>query len=95
MPLSVLRQQIDQIDQQIIRLLAERMAVSRQVAKIKLDQSLPVLNTGREIEILEKLEKIAIDLGIRQGFISEIYGQILAESKKIQEEIMQSNLGKL
>jgi chorismate mutase len=88
MSLAPLRQQIDQIDQEIIRLLTQRMTVSRQVAKIKIDQNLPVLNAGREVEILEKLEKMATNLGMRQGFISEIYTQIFAESKKIQEEIM-------
>ncbi|MEG0392935.1 MAG: prephenate dehydratase domain-containing protein, partial [Anaerovoracaceae bacterium] len=48
-----LRKKIDQIDQQLLSLFEQRMALSLEVAKNKKSNATPVANPAREAEILE------------------------------------------
>lgn len=45
--LSVLRGQIDELDNEILQLLSKRMRVSREIGLYKLEHDMPVLQTGR------------------------------------------------
>ena len=58
-----LRNQIDEIDEQLIPLLLKRMEISKEVADYKVRKRLPVLNEKREQEILEDVEKKCGDMG--------------------------------
>ena len=57
--LSAIRQDIDQIDQELLGLLLRRMDCSKEVAAYKLANGLPVLNIGREQEILDRIRQNA------------------------------------
>ena len=46
--LTQLREKIDSIDDQIVRLFEERMAVSEKVARIKIETGKPVFDPERE-----------------------------------------------
>ncbi len=59
MELNELRRQIDQVDDQMVSLFAQRMALSEQVAAYKKEHRMPVLDTKRE---REKLLAIASQL---------------------------------
>ena len=54
--LSVYRKQIDEIDSQLIPLFERRMGLARKVAEYKRVNHLPVLQSGREAEVLQKAE---------------------------------------
>ena len=49
------RKKIDTIDDQLVRLFEERLSVADEVAKIKKENDLPVANTEREREIVNRL----------------------------------------
>ena len=55
MDLNELRQEIDQIDDQLVRLFCQRMAVSAKVADYKRENNLPIFHPGRERAILQKV----------------------------------------
>ena len=59
--LSQLRQKIDEIDLAIVRLLAERMQVCRQVAEVKAGTSTAVIQPQRVREVLTVRRQWAID----------------------------------
>ena len=50
MDLSVLREQLDEIDAQIVELYEDRMDVCRQVAEYKIETGKKVLDKAREQE---------------------------------------------
>ena len=52
--LTQLRQQIDQIDAQIVRLFEQRMDVVRGVTAYKLAHGLEVLQQSREAQVLQR-----------------------------------------
>ncbi len=54
MKLNELRNEIDEIDQSMIELFKRRMAVSKQIGKIKHELGLPIFDPIREEIIIEK-----------------------------------------
>lgn len=86
--ISVLRQQIDEIDEQLLSLLSKRMRISREIGTYKKEHNMPILQSGRYNEILDKRGKMGKSLDLNPEFISEIMKSIHGESVKVQMEIM-------
>ena len=59
MDLSEIRQQIDGIDQELVRLFCQRMNLSAQVADYKKANNLPIFVPARERAILQKVAQMA------------------------------------
>ena len=81
--LSEKRQQIDQIDQQIIDLLDQRFALTDAIGQIKKEQQLAVLQNTREQAIYAQIDKQAQN----NDDIKQIYQQIMTLSKERQAKI--------
>ena len=81
--LNILREQIDDTDEQIVRLLCERFGTVKAVAEYKKAHGLEVLQKSREAEVLNK---IAGKMNEREykDYILEIYKIILETSKCLQ-----------
>ena len=61
MELSEIRTKIDAVDDQLLDLFLQRMALSEEVAAYKNEHHLPILNKQREREILAKVTERAGD----------------------------------
>ena len=84
MELSELRQQIDKIDGDLLRLFMERMEVSNQVAEYKRQNSLPVLDSARERELLAGVaQKAGEDM---DEYAVVLYSTILSLSRSYQHK---------
>ena len=59
MELSEIRDKIDVIDDQLLELFLQRMALSDEVAAYKNEHHLPILNKRREREILARVTQKA------------------------------------
>ena len=59
MELENLRNEIDQIDRELVKLFVQRMQISKQVADIKKNQNLPIYVPARERDILQKVADLA------------------------------------
>lgn len=82
--LSELRQQIDEIDNKIIEILAKRMRVSREIAQYKKEHDMPVLQAGRYDEILTRRSQQGAQLDMSEEFIKEVFEAIHGESVRHQ-----------
>ena len=82
--LKLLRQQIDAIDAQLIRLLGERLDVARRIADVKAENNMPVFQPKRWEEVLQRKMQIAAEAGINPQFIKSIYEKIHSESIRVQ-----------
>ncbi|GHU70720.1 cytochrome c4 [Bacteroidia bacterium] len=86
--LTELRQQIDQIDEELLAILSKRMRVSREIGQYKKEHNMPILQTHRYDEILDKRIKQANEMGIGSDFMKEILEAIHEESIRQQIEIL-------
>ncbi|MBN2096193.1 chorismate mutase [Candidatus Peregrinibacteria bacterium] len=80
------RQQIDHIDQKIVKLLAERMKLVKQIAELKRQNQLPIQDEKREKELRDNLKIFAAQHGLDPEFINHLYSHVFIESRRIQSE---------
>ena len=81
--LSISRQQIDEIDSQIVELFEKRMEVANEVAKYKMETGKPVYDKEREEQKLEKL--VSMSHGeFNERAVKELFSQIMSISRKYQ-----------
>lgn len=82
--LNNLRQKIDNIDAAILALLAERLEICRQVAKVKVEQSNSVIQPARVREVLTSRRQWAINDNVDPDFAEQLFRIILAETHRIE-----------
>ena len=85
MDLLELRNQIDEIDSQLIPLLMKRMDIAKDVAAYKIEHGIPVLNAQREQEILDNVAK---ECGEQGDAIKTIFSATMDASRAIQHKLI-------
>lgn len=90
--LALLRQQIDQIDSELLEALSKRMRVSREIGQYKKEHSMPVVQTGRYDDILNSRARSAEELGMSGEFMKVVYQAIHEESVRQQIEVLNNRL---
>ncbi len=83
-----LRNQIDELDNNLMDLLAKRMRVCREIGQYKKEHNMTVLQTSRYNEILDKRGAQGALCGMDPSFIKEIFEAIHEESVRQQIEII-------
>ena len=86
--LTELRQQIDLIDDELLAILAKRMRVSQEIGQYKKEHNMPVLQTLRYDEILEKRINLAKELGLGTAFMKSVLEAIHEESIRQQINVL-------
>ena len=74
MDLDSIRQEIDQIDDQIVKLLEERMHLVEGVVAYKKASGKPILDTKREAVIFEKVRNRVEDKALSGDYCRNIFG---------------------
>ncbi len=88
--LKSIRGEIDQIDEEIVRLFEKRMDLCRNVAEYKIATGKPVLDRQREQEKIETLTALT-DNNFNAHGIEELFQQIMAMSRKLQYKLLVKN----
>ena len=82
-----LRDKIDEIDREIVRLFEERMEVSRKVADFKIRTGKAVFDKEREAEKLKKIKELAHTPFNATG-AEELFQQVMSMSRKLQYQLL-------
>lgn len=88
--LGEIREQIDGIDKQLVKLFEDRMALCREVAEYKISTGKKVLDTEREKAKLEAISALVGDKGNAHA-INDLFSQIMANSRKMQYRLLEEN----
>ena len=84
--LRLLRSQIDRIDDQLLRLLASRLEVSGEIARVKAQGNLAVFQPKRWDSLLQQRLAAAEEMHLESEFVKGIFEKIHAESVRVQQE---------
>ncbi len=84
--LGALRAQIDRIDDELLELLARRMAVSREIGRYKRVHAVPVLQSHRYEELLARRTAQAAAAGMAPAFMRALLQVLHEESVRQQLE---------
>ena len=86
--ITLLRKQIDELDNQLMDLLAKRMRVCREIGQYKKEHNMTVLQTSRSNEILDKRGAQGALCGMGPEFVAKVFESIHEESVRQQIEII-------
>jgi chorismate mutase/prephenate dehydratase len=84
MSLEEMRKQIDEVDDKIVRLIAERTRQSQAIGREKQKSSKPVEDAAREKNVLAHISAIAREEKLDEKEIRNIYLQIIKSAKSVQ-----------
>ena len=85
MNLDIIRQEIDQIDNQIVKLLEERMHLVEGVVAYKKASGKPILDSKREEIIFEKVKNRVEDKRYQETIVAT-FSDILKRSRDYQDQ---------
>ncbi len=85
--LAKLRKRLDEIDSEVLALLAKRTRVIAEVAAVKRTEGVAIRDFKREREVLEDRRMRAEALGLAPGPIESIYRQIMLASRDYQASL--------
>jgi len=81
-----LRKRIDEINDNILKLLSEREKICKEMGKIKKQNGLEVRNEKREQGIIFKLREGARELDLDEEYVEKLFRLMIENSRKIQEK---------
>ncbi len=82
--LLALRQRIDELDREFVRIVAARLAICEEVAAVKERSDTPVIQPGRVRDVVTSRRQLAIDAGVDPDFAEQLFRVLLAETHRIE-----------
>ncbi len=86
--LAGLREQINNLDAEVMQLLGRRMAVAEKIGQYKKDNDITILQTARLNEIMERSKRQGAQVGLTEGFVEKYMEAVHLESVMRQERVM-------
>lgn len=84
--MSILREQINQFDDQLMSLLNERMGISESIGKLKDENKVTVLQSNRWSQVLERMLYKSKQTRLSEDFVQGFMELLHVESIRIQNE---------
>lgn len=82
------RREIDMLDSRIIEALGSRLDICRQIAHLKKEQFIPMMQHGRLEEVRRHCAELCSVHGVSNDLVEAIYRLIISESCQIENEII-------
>ena len=86
--LEKLRQQINQLDDELLQILSQRMKIADKIGSYKKDNNITILQPSRWQEILDKVVPQGEKLGLSKDFIARYLDAVHLESINHQKNVM-------
>ncbi len=86
--LSILREQIDQLDDEIMQKLSARMKISEKIGQYKKENNVTILQVNRWEEIIKTRIALCRAMGLNDEFTSDLLKLIHHESIQVQTKVM-------
>lgn len=86
--LATLREQINQVDDELMTLLGQRMKIADKIGEYKKDNKITILQTNRWNDILERAFHKGELLGLSREFITRYFDAVHLESINHQNKVM-------
>ncbi len=84
--LAQLRDEIDELDTQLVEILAKRRRVTSQVGALKSKVGMPIYAPEREARLLASRRKQAEELGVEANLVEDILRRMMRDSYNSQDE---------
>ena len=85
--LATLRKQIKSIDVDIIKRIAKRFSLVKEVGKFKKKHALPINDLTQEKSLIDYYKKILIQYNLPEQAVLKLFKQVISLSKNIQKNV--------
>ncbi len=82
--LQVCRDELDRLDEELIRLVAKRLDLGLRAAQIKRDAGLPIIDTEREEKVIAQARGWARDASVSEEQVADIFRRLVSLSGEAQ-----------
>lgn len=89
MDIRALREELDQIDLELVQLFAKRMDTVARISKYKIQNNLPVLDSEREREVLNRVAEISGEK--LETYAKRLFNTLFDLSKSYQNQLFSHN----
>src|SRR5579864_8244764 len=86
--LEDLRDDIDRVDEVIVRLLNERARVAVEIGRIKKELSVPIYQPDREKQVLAHVRGVASEGPLGPDAIARLFERIIDEARRLERRIV-------
>jgi chorismate mutase len=86
--LEDLRQDIDRVDEVIVRLLNERARVVCEIGRLKKELGEPVYQPDREKRVLEHVRGVAVEGPLGPDAIARLFERIIDEARTLERRVV-------
>ena len=80
-----LRKKVDEIDDQILKALCERVKICKAIGDAKKKQGMPVRDTSRENEVYKRIKEKAAQFQLDPVQVEAVYREIVNMCSAVQE----------
>jgi chorismate mutase len=80
-----LRKRIDEVDEQILQSLSERVEICRSIGLVKEKHGIPIQDFPRENDVYAIIREKAAELGLDPAYVEAIYRQIVNMCSAVQD----------
>ena len=87
------RSEIEEIDEQIIKLINRRISISKKIFEAKRLEGKPISDPEREKRVLSRATDLATELNLDSGAVKSIFQTLIAMSINKQQELQGRDQG--
>jgi 4-amino-4-deoxychorismate mutase len=88
--LEPFRSRLDELDEQIARLLGERFAVCREIALYKRAHDIPMMQPQRVIEVRERYLARGAEVELPADFTTALFELLIGATCKMEDELIEA-----
>lgn len=90
--LDNLREKINNLDNDLLKLLSERRKLSNEVVESKIETEQPIRDLDRETELLSRIINSGKKMGLDSHYVSKIFYDIIDDSVRLQQNHFQKSI---
>jgi chorismate mutase len=86
--LEPFRRRLDEIDDQVAKLLGERLQICREVAVYKSEHEIPMMQPHRVKAVRERYLARGAEVDLPEEFTSDLFELLIATTCRLEDELM-------
>ncbi len=91
--LEPFRARLDELDDQIARLLGERFEVCREIALYKREHEIPMMQPDRVVQVRERYLARGAEVDLPEDFTESLFELLIAATCKMEDELIEAQPG--
>jgi 4-amino-4-deoxychorismate mutase len=88
--LEPFRLRLDELDDQIVRLLGQRFATCREIAMYKRANEIPMMQPNRVVEVRERYLSRGSEADVPGDFTAALFDLLIGATCKMEDELIQA-----